>query len=608
MRSNPTPIASGTMMLLVRLALLSSLAAGPGACQDALPGGGGEAGGGTWEPELRLTDRRNGAQTTYNFARSIAVDPASGIHVVWHEARGGQPRVFHRRSPDEGASWDGDIELSPPSFPAEHPSVACGESDVYVVYHSYRPQAGVYLRRSRDGGRTWDAEQPLGERTAHGSVAVSGSLVHVVSGGGDAGNHVIQYRRSLDGGATWLPVVRLVDSPFPAWVPSIAASGPYVYLAYVDARDGNEEEYLKVSTDGGATWGEERRLTVDPANSWAPSMAVAGPVVHHFWFDQRDAGTSLTECENVLDVAMRTIGIAYAPQSRLPGPGYFYDDSLTRLREKTRQVMGAAPEWIARGGDAGRLNRVMGRYFGMLGAAHREWEIYYQRSMDAGATWSPVRRLTVAEGMSQRPSVAMSGNALHVAWFDDRDGNVEVYTKSSPDAGVTWGPDVRLTAAPGDSSRPHLAVSSRHVHVAWFDARDGASDIFYRRRALSATPCGAEFANAVSPAVGIAAELRALADRGIDVRRFVVELSVLAPLFPAHMERKRHVLCSPSSTREQIEAIEREHTFLGERFTDLLRRVREARRAKPARSPGVPRAGSARSRAAGASRSAIRSR
>ena len=86
---------------------------------------------------------------------------------------------------------------------------------------------------------------------------------------------------------------------------------------------------------------------------------------------------------------------------------------------------------------------------------------------------------------SLRPNIALLGNELHVVWYDYRDGNAEIYYKHSMDAGATWSLDERLTVAAGDSFQPSLAVGGNFLHVAWFDKRDGNSEIYYKRLRLA---------------------------------------------------------------------------------------------------------------------------
>lgn len=110
------------------------------------------------------------------------------------------------------------------------------------------------------------------------------------------------------------------------------------------------------------------------------------------------------------------------------------------------------------------------------------WEIYYKRSLDAGAVWSVIdTRLTDDPNWSYLPSVAVSGSNVHVVWEDDRDGNADVYYKRSTDGGTTWETDFRLTVDPGPQGQPSVAVSGSYVHVVWADyTQMGNSEIYYK--------------------------------------------------------------------------------------------------------------------------------
>ncbi len=210
--------------------------------------------------------------------------------------------------------------------------------------------------------------------------------------------------------ADWGPDIQLTNAPANSEIPSIAVSGNNVHVAWQDMRDGNYEIYYKHSADGGITWSADIRLTNDAGNSKSPSVAVSGNIIHIVWFDSRD-------------------------------------------------------------GDE---------------------EIYYKRSTDGGITWSADTRLTDCAGISQNPSVAVVGNVVHVVWFDERDGNAEIYYNRSADGGVTWGGDTRLTNATGNSYTPCIAVSGSNVHVAWHDSRDGNEEIYYKRSADGGTNWGAD--------------------------------------------------------------------------------------------------------------------
>lgn len=436
---------------------------------------------------MRLTHDREPSRLSYNFARAIAVDDLGTVHAVWYGGHDGSTRVVHRRSLDEGLTWEPATALSSPPAVAAHPAVAAAGAEVFAVWHELTPSGPrVRFRRSRDRGATWEPSLPLSARpsAAHASVAAGGSAVHVVWGDTRDGQAEIYYRRSLDGGARWEPERRLSSLPFESWVPAVAAAGERVVVAWVDLADGNEEESCRISNDGGATWGRPRRLTVDGADSWAPSVALAGGMIHLAWFDRRDAGVTHREVEASLDAALALVGLPPEPRPPTDPRIYYLPLFEGRVQEKLRRLQAAAPGWVARGGDAAALEAHLRRFESLMRAWATGWEIYFKRSADGGATWTPDRRLTRAPGLSLRPSLAVAGRDLAIVWWDGRDGDTEIYAKASPDGGKAWTPDRRLTRAPGSSEHPSLATHRGLLHVLWHDTRDGNAEIYYRRLAI----------------------------------------------------------------------------------------------------------------------------
>jgi hypothetical protein len=118
------------------------------------------------------------------------------------------------------------------------------------------------------------------------------------------------------------------------------------------------------------------------------------------------------------------------------------------------------------------------------------YEIFYKRSSDNGATWGKAKRLTNNFGSSYTPAIAVWGSNIHVVWYDFTPLNAEIYYKRSMDNGVTWGPDRRLTNNAGDSFEADVAVSGNNVHVVWYDYTPGNWEIFYKRSMNNGTTWG----------------------------------------------------------------------------------------------------------------------
>jgi hypothetical protein len=109
------------------------------------------------------------------------------------------------------------------------------------------------------------------------------------------------------------------------------------------------------------------------------------------------------------------------------------------------------------------------------------YEIYYKKSTDGGATWSINKRLTFTSGNSWWPAVAVdSSGKLPLVWMDDTPGNYEIYCNKSVDGGVTWSGAKRLTWTLGKSMVPAIAITSNStIHVVWADDTPGNAEIYY---------------------------------------------------------------------------------------------------------------------------------
>ena len=109
------------------------------------------------------------------------------------------------------------------------------------------------------------------------------------------------------------------------------------------------------------------------------------------------------------------------------------------------------------------------------------YEIYFKKSVDGGATWETNKRLTSNAGVSYAPAIAVDGSNIYVVWQDNTQGDEEIYFKRSVDGGVTWKNDRRLTNNTGYSQNPAIAVNGSNIYVVWVDYTPGNPEIYFKR-------------------------------------------------------------------------------------------------------------------------------
>lgn len=245
------------------------------------------------------------------------------IYIAWHGRYEGYPRIYLIHSPDAGQSFVGPIAVSDPGIAATFPSIAASSTLVAIAWGDNRSKlvAGsadthseIYAKVSLDHGATFGAARPVSMPDHYSSwtpaITVQGTELHVawtderfdLSDCADRMDNLNCfeeefYRRSLDGGNTWGPEIRLTQDPAGApkssWAPSIAVSASIVHVAYFDFRTGVARIYYRRSLDRGVTWSEAEQLLSDPADtlpSARPVLSVVGDNVRMAYWRGPEGG------------------------------------------------------------------------------------------------------------------------------------------------------------------------------------------------------------------------------------------------------------------------------------------------------------------------------
>lgn len=100
--------------------------------------------------------------------------------------------------------------------------------------------------------------------------------------------------------------------------------------------------------------------------------------------------------------------------------------------------------------------------------------------------WETDRKLSEAEGSAHTnenmgPCLISSGDTIHVVWYDTQKNFNAIYYKRSTDKGITWTNDIRLSETPAYSDFPSIAKSGNYLHVVFRDKRGPKYTSYYIR-------------------------------------------------------------------------------------------------------------------------------
>ena len=414
---------SGVLALAVLLAAVL-LAMPPMDPAHAGSSGGREKPALSFSPNVLVDDGTGNA-----WSPSIAVDGGSKLHLAWSDDRGGFRKIYYSNSTDAGTTWAPDrlIDGAPATTNAYDPAItvdATGGTYNGSVYVAWREVTGgdadIYLRRSPDRGASWLPRvrvdgAPVGVPSTAPAIAVSSTGIVFVVYADTRNNTRLQVfvRRSFDGAATWSGEFQLSQTDANNALPTIAARGPRVYVAWreLDMNLLFVTLWASHTSDMGGSW---TSTVVDtgpsPTDRRSPQVfAAPDGTVHLIWIGADSSGVDSIRASRSTDN-----GTSWSPPQRV-------DDA----------ILGPLTYWTPRLGSAGG-----DLYAVWADERNGDADIFYTTSSDNGVTWGDRQAGTDArvddtdangnsldDATNQTsPAVATDGFGVYVAWSDSRAG------------------------------------------------------------------------------------------------------------------------------------------------------------------------------------------
>jgi len=267
-------------------------------------------------------------------------------------------------------------------------------------------------------------------------------------------------------------------------------------VSWYDTRHGNGEIYARLLDDRGQPQGPEIRLTDDPVESFEPDIVAFGEDLVVAWYEKDANGAYQARLGRWSSEGRERWSVRIGSNSRIPvlrphrerffvawveqvagetqvRSGWWSPDGAALTAAQTLGL--ASPNtWNLNAGfdDSGIAHVVYSAHLGT-----QSTEVFQARS-DAETS-----QLTSDDGFpSAYPDIAWSGGRAAVTWFDERDGNREIYlfVGALSDRELD-GKARRISKTQGESIGAYAAWNQDVLGLTWADALESQHEIFFQR-------------------------------------------------------------------------------------------------------------------------------
>lgn len=362
------------------------------------------------------------------------------------------------------ARFENATNLTNNSNDSVYGQVAASGDSVFVVWEeSVQGQNyDIFVKRSQNGGSTFGAAANLSRNAGfseHPQIAASGSSVYVVWADNTSGNKEVLFARSTSGGNAFGAAGPLSSPGANSYNQEIAASGNSVYVVWQEQRDGSDVVVFRASSDGGKTFGDPVVIAENVDSEAFPKVAADESTVHVVWANPGQPG--------LRHVSSSDGGTTFSEVKQLNG---------SRPVGEAQVAVHGDNVYVVWGG----LN------------AHSVDQLFYVTSSDGGAIFSEpagIDNSALAKPMNVElaimPGEDEGEHFVHiVAQVEVSAENEEILLVSTAD-GITFTEPVNVSNNAGISECPSIAVSGSNIFVVWEDRTAGNNEILYARGSVS---------------------------------------------------------------------------------------------------------------------------
>ncbi len=311
----------------------------------------------------------------------------------------------------------------------------------------------IFFARSTDDGASFEPIENLSNNSGSSTqvrLGSSGNNTYIAWQDDISGNNDISFRSSVDGGDNFSESINISNNSGDSRFPKVASIENQVYVVWHDNSTGNFETYYTKSNDGGNTFTNPTILTHSTGRASFPDIALSNSSLNIVWGDN--------SLENYDIFLMHS---TYG--------GTTFEDPINL----SNNLGSSAEPRISTSGN----NTYVVWYDDTLG----NFDVFFTRSTDGGASFEPPINLSDNAGESSFPKITSTGNNVSIVWQDNTLGNSDVFLTRSIDYGANFSEPLRITNNYGTSEFPFITADLKDLYIVWEDDTSGNNEIMFEK-------------------------------------------------------------------------------------------------------------------------------
>jgi hypothetical protein len=292
---------------------------------------------------------------------------------------------------------------------------------------------------------------------------------------------------------------------------SVAASPDSMAMAWHSGRKGRDAIWLQWLNPDGRAKGSPVQVTNGQRDAWEPDLLLIGGDAVLAWYEKDPAAGNLTAWISRVSRDGRLLwrrqldaagGYARNPVVRLSGHALHVAWIETPKKDADGSPAAPPAVWAETLDETGGLvagPRPVGEAsvttYNLNAAVDRRDAFFVVYDAKVGTQASELHLSTITDAEIQQrtisdddghaslyPDLAINGaDEVGLAWFDEKDGNREVYLRTGALAQLTGGgplKEQRITNTPAPSIGAYLAWNGHRLGLAWCDSDFGQSEVY----------------------------------------------------------------------------------------------------------------------------------